>query len=142
MPPAWSIPRARSRSTSTCDPVEGIWAAGDVTGIQFTPIAQYQARIAMDDMFGRAPVADYTYLPTAIFTDPEIAAVGLTEAEARGAGSRSTRSYTRRASARAVHRGEAGLFKVVFDPGVATDRSASTSSHGTRATSSRGSRSP
>ena len=34
--------------------VDGIWAAGDVTGRhQFTPIAQYQARIAIDDMFGR-----------------------------------------------------------------------------------------
>ena len=34
--------------------VDGIWAAGDVTGrYQFTPIAQYQARIAIDDMFGR-----------------------------------------------------------------------------------------
>ena len=32
--------------------VDGIWAAGDVTGRhQFTPIAQYQARIAIDDMF-------------------------------------------------------------------------------------------
>src|SRR5206468_1022721 len=34
--------------------VDGIWAVGDVTGrYQFTPIAQYQARIAVDDMFGR-----------------------------------------------------------------------------------------
>src|SRR6266540_2069710 len=33
--------------------VEGIWAAGDVNAVaQFTPIAQYQARVAVDDMFG------------------------------------------------------------------------------------------
>ena len=38
--------------------VDGIWAAGDVTGrYQFTPIAQYQARIAVDDMFGGDPTA-------------------------------------------------------------------------------------
>jgi mercuric reductase len=65
--------------------VDGIWAAGDVTGrYQFTPIAQYQARIAIDDMFARdESTADYSVLPTTIFTDPELAGVGLTEQEAR-----------------------------------------------------------
>jgi mercuric reductase len=65
--------------------VNGIWAAGDVTGrYQFTPIAQYQARIAVDDMFGRdGATADYSILPTAIFTEPELAGVGLTEQDAR-----------------------------------------------------------
>jgi mercuric reductase len=65
--------------------VDGIWAAGDVTGVaQFTPVAQYQARIAIDDMFGsNGHAADYSALPTAIFTDPELGGVGLTEHEAR-----------------------------------------------------------
>jgi mercuric reductase len=65
--------------------LDGIWAAGDVTGrYQFTPIAQYQARLAVDDMFGReGTTADYSILPTAIFTEPELAGVGLTEQEAR-----------------------------------------------------------
>jgi mercuric reductase len=64
---------------------EGVWAAGDVTGLaQFTPVAQYQARIAAEDMFtGSAPEADYSILPTAIFTDPELGGVGVTEDEAR-----------------------------------------------------------
>ena len=64
--------------------VSGIWAAGDVTGQhQFTPVAQYQARIAVEDMFApNGHAADYSNLPTAIFTDPELAAVGLTEQEA------------------------------------------------------------
>ncbi|MBA2568661.1 MAG: NAD(P)/FAD-dependent oxidoreductase [Actinobacteria bacterium] len=68
--------------------VEGIWAAGDVTGLaQLTPIAQYQARIAADDMFGDSAItADYSVLPTTIFTDPEVAGVGLTEDEARNEG--------------------------------------------------------
>jgi mercuric reductase len=68
--------------------VDGIWAAGDVTGrYQFTPIAQYQARIAVDDMFGADPTpADYSVLPTAIFTEPELAGVGMTEEEARDEG--------------------------------------------------------
>ena len=68
--------------------VDGIWAVGDVTGrYQFTPIAQYQARIAVDDMFGADPTpADYSVLPTAIFTEPELAGVGMTEEEARDEG--------------------------------------------------------
>ena len=68
--------------------VGGIWAAGDVTGrYQFTPIAQYQARIAIGDMFGLEPTpADYSVLPTSIFTEPELASVGLTEQEARDQG--------------------------------------------------------
>ena len=67
---------------------EGIWAAGDVAGpLQFTPIAQYQARIAVQDMFtDDAPEADYRFVPTAIFTDPEVAHVGRTEQEARDDG--------------------------------------------------------
>ena len=67
---------------------DGVWAAGDVTGlVQFTPVAQYQARIAVKDMFTTdAPEADYSALPTAIFTDPEVGAVGLTEDAAREQG--------------------------------------------------------
>jgi mercuric reductase len=67
--------------------VDGIWAAGDVTGlVPFTPMAQYQARLAVDDMFGAAEPADYDLLPSSIFTDPELAAVGLAEHEARDRG--------------------------------------------------------
>jgi mercuric reductase len=63
---------------------DGVWAAGDVTGAhQFTPIAQYEARVAVADMFSNGARADYELLPTVIFTDPELAAVGITEEEAR-----------------------------------------------------------
>jgi mercuric reductase len=68
---------------------EGVWAAGDVTGLAqlLTPIAQYQARLAVDDMFtDDAPAADYSVLPTSIFTDPEVAGAGLTEEQARAEG--------------------------------------------------------
>jgi mercuric reductase len=63
--------------------VEGIWAAGDVTGrAQLSPLADFMGRVAADDMFGVAEPADFSLIPTAIFTDPELASVGLTEAEA------------------------------------------------------------
>ena len=99
--------------------VDGIWAAGDVTaGPMLTPIAQYQARIAVEDMLGDGGRrADYSVLPTAIFTDPELGDVGLTESEAVAAGydvevvKHPLPAVTRAQYSRARH----GLFKIVFD---------------------------
>ena len=107
-----------SRLRTTAD---GVWAAGDVTGLaQFTPIAQYQARIAVKDMFtGDAPEADYSILPTAIFTDPELAGVGKTEQEARdegldvGVATHPLSAVTRAQYTDSKH----GLYKIVFDRG-------------------------
>jgi pyruvate/2-oxoglutarate dehydrogenase complex dihydrolipoamide dehydrogenase (E3) component len=67
---------------------EGVWAVGDVTGHGvFTHLAVYQARIAVADVLGRAHApADYRALPRVTFTDPEVASVGMTEAQAREAG--------------------------------------------------------
>jgi pyruvate/2-oxoglutarate dehydrogenase complex dihydrolipoamide dehydrogenase (E3) component len=67
---------------------EGIWAMGDVTGIaMFTHVALYQSAIVAADILGEAhQPARYDALPRAIFTDPEVGAVGMTEAEARAAG--------------------------------------------------------
>jgi len=63
---------------------EGIYAAGDVTGLYpFTHVAAYQARIAAGNAIGTSGTADYRVVPWVIFTDPEIAHVGLTEEEAR-----------------------------------------------------------
>ena len=98
--------------------VEGIWAAGDcASGPQFTPTAQYQARIAVDDMFNGSRTADYSLLPTAIFTDPELGAVGLTEAEARAQGHDvGVATHPLRAVTRAQYYGtKRGLFKLVYD---------------------------
>jgi mercuric reductase len=99
--------------------LEGIWAAGDVTGLaQFTPIAQYQARVAVDDMFGSdGAAAEYSYLPTAIFTDPELAGLGLTEQEAAEQGLdvetavQELTNVTRAKFLGARH----GLYKLVFE---------------------------
>ena len=99
--------------------VPGIWAAGDVNAVaQFTPVAQYQARLAVEGMFssnGSVPAADYSVLPTSIFTDPELAGVGLTEeqAEEQGYDVEVVRNdFVRRFSyIDAKH----GLFKIVFD---------------------------
>ncbi|GHJ49492.1 pyridine nucleotide-disulfide oxidoreductase [Catellatospora sp. TT07R-123] len=67
---------------------DGIWAVGDVTGHgAFTHMSMYQAAIAIRDILGQpGPPADYKALPRVTFTDPEIGAVGLTEAQARHQG--------------------------------------------------------
>ncbi|MDX6507733.1 MAG: hypothetical protein QOG06_2377 [Gaiellaceae bacterium] len=95
---------------------EGIWAAGDVTAVaQFTPVAQYQARVAVADMFGEDAAADYSVLPTAIFTDPELGSVGLTEEQAREQGHDvgiGRNDHVKRFQFIDAHH---GLFKVVFD---------------------------
>jgi mercuric reductase len=97
--------------------VPGIWAAGDVNAVaQFTPIAQYQARVAVADMFGDVvPAADYSVLPNSIFTDPELGSVGLSaeQAEEQGYEVEVVRNnFVRRFSyIDAQH----GLFKIVFD---------------------------
>ena len=99
--------------------VDGIWAAGDVAaGPMLTPIAQYQARIAIEDMFGDGSRrADYSVLPTAIFTDPELGDVGLTEAEASDQGyDVDVVKHPLPAVTRAQYVGaKRGLYKIVFD---------------------------
>lgn len=67
---------------------EKLWAVGDVVGHgAFTHVAMYQGDIVIRDILGQdGPAADYRALPRVTFTDPEIGAVGLTEAQAREAG--------------------------------------------------------
>jgi pyruvate/2-oxoglutarate dehydrogenase complex dihydrolipoamide dehydrogenase (E3) component len=71
-----------------CRATEGVWAIGDVTGIAaFTHVAKYQGRIAAADILGHPAKADYRAVPRVTFTDPEVAAVGITtEEEARAQG--------------------------------------------------------
>jgi pyruvate/2-oxoglutarate dehydrogenase complex dihydrolipoamide dehydrogenase (E3) component len=75
--------------------VRGVFAAGDVTGtLPFTHVAAYQGRLAAHNAFGRQQAASYRVIPWVIFTDPEIAHVGLTEPEARRAHGDSVRVAT------------------------------------------------
>ena len=70
-----------------CRVTDGVWAIGDVTGVMpFTHVGMYQGRIVVADIAGEQPSADYTAIPRVVFSDPEVAAVGLTEAQARERG--------------------------------------------------------
>ena len=99
----------------------GVWAVGDVTGKGgYTHVAAFQARLCVADILGRArPDADYRAVPRVTFTDPEIGAVGLTEAQARRQGGDVTVFDQSIASeARGwIHRGE-GFVKLVAREGA------------------------
>jgi pyruvate/2-oxoglutarate dehydrogenase complex dihydrolipoamide dehydrogenase (E3) component len=66
----------------------GIWAIGDVNGAQpFTRVCQEEAKIAFANAFHDAGLQmSRASLPHAVFTDPEVGSVGLTEQAARGRG--------------------------------------------------------
>jgi len=67
---------------------DGIYAAGDVTGTdQFVYMAAYGAKIAARNaMNGNSLSYDNAVMPAVVFTDPQVASVGLTEAEASSQG--------------------------------------------------------
>jgi len=67
-------------------PGEWLYAVGDCNGrALLTHMGKYQARIAADVILGR-DVADRAPVPRVTFTDPQVCAVGMTEADARAAG--------------------------------------------------------
>ena len=104
--------------------VPGIHALGDVIGTpQLTPVAIEQAMVMVDQLYGTGlKRMDYTNIPTAVFCQPPIGTVGLTEEEAREAGHSVTiyRTSFRPMKHTLSGREEKALMKLVVDPD--TDR--------------------
>jgi dihydrolipoamide dehydrogenase len=64
-----------------------IYAAGDcIGGYQLAHVAAYEGEIAAENVSGKKTSANYSVVPNCIFTDPEIASVGLTEETAKAKG--------------------------------------------------------
>jgi glutathione reductase (NADPH) len=63
-------------------------AVGDAAagGLPLTPVASFEARVAADNLLGKPREIDYPAIPSAVFTIPPLAAVGLSEAEAKKRG--------------------------------------------------------
>jgi glutathione reductase (NADPH) len=74
---------AVDRFSRTCVP--HIYAIGDVTHrFNLTPVAIREGHAFADTVFGNRPATvDYSNIPTAVFSQPEVGTVGLTESEAR-----------------------------------------------------------
>ena len=100
----------------------GVWAVGDATGKgAFTHMSMYQADIAVRAILGQGGrAAEYHAVPRVTFTDPEIGAVGLTEAQARAEGLPVRTGWTDLAASTRgfVHgRGGEGFIKLVASGG-------------------------
>jgi mycothione reductase len=67
---------------------KNIWAFGDAIGkYMFKHVANYEAGIVWNNAFhDHKSKVDYTAVPHAVFTEPQVASVGLTEAEAQAKG--------------------------------------------------------
>jgi pyruvate/2-oxoglutarate dehydrogenase complex dihydrolipoamide dehydrogenase (E3) component len=121
------IGTTRQRTVETNEFLEtiypNIYACGDVAGpFQFTHTAAHQAwYAAVNALFGKLKRfrADYSVIPWATFTDPEVARVGLNEIEAKEKGiAYEVTTYGIDDLDRAIADGEAhGLVKVLTVPG-------------------------
>jgi pyruvate/2-oxoglutarate dehydrogenase complex dihydrolipoamide dehydrogenase (E3) component len=95
-----------------------IWACGDVHGgMQFTHSAAYEAvKLVRNMLFPGKSAADYTHVPWALYTDPEVGHIGMTEAEARAKHGDDVRTYVvemNDVDRAVVDRASSGLIKLV-----------------------------
>lgn len=99
--------------------INGVWAIGDCIGDPRAPklahVASTQGEVAVDVILGEDVKMDYDVVPNVVYTHPEVATVGLTEAQAKEKypDAKSSR-FSFKASGRALALGESdGLVKLV-----------------------------
>jgi glutathione reductase (NADPH) len=100
-----------------------VYALGDVTArVQLTPVALGEAMAVVDHLFGGDRAMSYEYIPTAVFTHPNIGTVGYTEEDARRTFGKVTiyRSEFRALKHTLSGSGERTFMKLVVD--AASDR--------------------
>jgi mercuric reductase len=99
-----------------------VWAVGDVTlGPQYVYVAAHEGAMAADNaLSGAGKTLDFGALPGVMFTDPQVATVGLTEAQARAEGREvETSVLPLKAVPRAlVNRDTLGVVKLVAEKGT------------------------
>ncbi len=99
--------------------IPNVYAVGDVTGKSLLAHSAYRmGEVAVNTMFGGSDRMRYNAVPWAIYTNPELSGVGLTENEAKEKGYNvRTASIQLRANGRfyAEHGNEKGICKVVVD---------------------------
>ena len=97
-----------------------IWACGDVHGgLQFTHVAAYEAvKLVRNMLFPGKSALSYDDIPWAVYLDPEVGHIGMTEAEARAKHGDDVRTYKVEMAdvdRAVVDRTSAGLIKLVCD---------------------------
>ena len=99
--------------------VPGVWAAGDVNGkVMLAHTAYREGEVAVDNMCGGHDRVDYNSIPSVIYTNPEVAAVGETTESAKAKGLNvEIRTMPLSYSGRylAENEGGKGVMKIVID---------------------------
>ncbi len=99
--------------------VAGVWAAGDVNGKSMLAHTAYrEGEVAVKDMLGIKDSVNYGSIPSVIYTNPEVAAVGETSETIKAKGIEAdVRSLTLRYSGRYVAENEGGdgIVKIIVD---------------------------
>ena len=111
----WIITDERCRTSC-----EGIYAIGDVLGpdkVMLAHVASMEGLVAAGNCLGRDEVMEYDRVPSAVFTSPEVATVGLTETQAKNQGYNIACKQSQfRELGKAQAMGElSGVFKLIFD---------------------------
>lgn len=110
--------KVNSRMQTTAD---NIYAIGDVTNkIQLAHIASHQGIVAIENIIGKDVEADYSTVPSAIFTSPEIASVGITEKVAKESNVEvNVGNFPFAANGKALTQGERrGFVKIIAEKGT------------------------
>jgi len=100
--------------------IAGIYAAGDaIGGILLAHVASAEGEVAVENALGKKSVIDYRVVPRCIYTMPEVAAVGLTESQAREEGlNLKVGRFPFTANSRALILGQRdGFVKILSDAG-------------------------
>ena len=98
--------------------LEGVYAIGDlVKGMQLAHLASAQGIVAVETMAGMEPSIDFEVIPGCVYTDPEIASVGLTEEDAKSKGiSVKTGKFIMSANGKSlITQEERGFIKIVAE---------------------------
>ena len=98
--------------------VEDVYAVGDVLGkSMLAHVASYEGEVAVENALGRSRLADYRAVPSCVFTQPEIAGVGITEKAATESGiPHKVSKFPFAACGRAVAMDETmGMVKIICD---------------------------
>jgi dihydrolipoamide dehydrogenase len=99
--------------------IQGIYAIGDVNGLSMLAhTASMEGIIAVENILGQPSKIDYARIPWGIYTQPEVAAVGLTEKQAREKhGEIKVGRFPLAANGKAAIEGETqGMIKVIIEP--------------------------
>jgi dihydrolipoamide dehydrogenase len=100
--------------------IDNIYAIGDVTGkSMLAHVASHQGLVAVKNALGEKRKMDYKVIPSCIYTNPEVASVGMTEQEARAKYKDKIKvgRFPYAASGKAMTMGERnGFIKVIAEP--------------------------